>query len=101
MTLLGNRFLAERVKNTTTKSEGGIHLPAIVLDDDNTGGPKEWLVLQVGPGRRNRDGTVVPLEFNPGDRVLYLSYTRGATKVDGTEQSILDADGVIAVIPKL
>lgn len=100
MTILGNRFLAERVKHTRTMSEGGIHLPPVVLDDLNTGGVKEWLVLQVGPGRRNRDGTQASLEFVPGDRVLFRSFSTGPVQVGDTNQYILDAEGVIAIIPQ-
>lgn len=99
MQILGNRFLAERVKSTTTTTAGGIYLPPIVLDDNNTGGPKEWLVLQVGPGRKYGD-VLVPLEFGPGDRVLAHSYTTGAKEYkDG--KFILEAEAVIAVVPKV
>lgn len=70
------------------------------MDDNNTGGPKEWLVIQCGPGRRNRDGSHCALEFVPGDRVLFRSFSTGPTQVRNTNQYILDAEGVIAVIPQ-
>lgn len=99
MKILGNRFLAERVKNERLHSAGGIYLPPIVLDDNNTGGPKEWRVIAVGPGRRNRDGTTVPVEFGPGDRVIFRSFTSGATEA-APGQFILEVEGVIAILPK-
>lgn len=101
ITILGNRFLAERVTHTkATTTEGGIYLPPVAMDDYNTGGPKEWLVLQVGPGRRNRDGSYIPVEFVPGDRVIFRSFSTGPVQVKETNQYVLDVDGVIAVIPQ-
>lgn len=97
MQILGNRFLATRVKRPTQTSST-IILPEIVQDDNNTGGPKEWLVLQVGPGKKIGD-VLVPLEFGPGDRVLAHSYTTGAKEYkDG--MFILEGEAVIAVIPR-
>lgn len=98
MQILGNRFLAERVKNEKATTDGGIYLPAVALDDNNTGGPKSWKVLQVGPGKRLKNGTWLPLEFGPGDVVIAHSYTTGATETkDG--KFILEADAVVVVIP--
>lgn len=97
MQILGNRFLAKRVKRPT-QTNSAIILPEIVQDDNNTGGPKEWEVLQVGPGKKYGD-VLVPLEFGPGDRVLAHSYTTGAKEYkDG--QFILEGEAVIAVIPR-
>lgn len=96
--LLGNRILATRIKRTAFPGST-IVLPQILHDDDNTGGPKEWRVLDVGPGRRNRDGDYLPVECRPGDRVICLSYTSGATDA-GEGRFILDADTIIAVFPE-
>jgi co-chaperonin GroES (HSP10) len=93
--LLGNRFLAQRVNPPTTR--GGIYLPEIVRDDLNTGGPKEWLVLAVGPGTRCK-GRMLPIEFGPGDRVICHSYTQGPVPMDDGS-AVLTADQVLCVIP--
>lgn len=70
-----------------------------MLDDNNTGGPKEYRVLQVGPGRRNRSGEPLPVEFTPGDRVICHSYTQGAVEVE-PGKFVMDAGMVIAILPK-
>lgn len=99
MRLLSNYILAERIKPTTALTDGGIYLPPIALDDLNTGGPKHFGVLAVGPGRRNRKGRVLPLECQPGDRVICESFTKGVIELkDGT--CILSDDMVLAVIPR-
>ncbi len=99
MKLLGNHILVERVKRPTALTNGGILLPPILLDDYNTGGPKEYRVLGVGPGRRNRKGVLNCVECSPGDRVICHSYTTGATTLDDGRMVITD-DMIIAVLPQ-
>ncbi len=99
MKLLSNHALVKRIKRPTAAAVGGlIMLPPILVDDYNTGGPKEYEVIAVGPGRRNRRGDTVPVEFSPGDRVICHSYTTGVTELDDGRMVITD-DMVIAVIP--
>ena len=96
--MLSDKIHAVRVKRTR-QTNSSIVLPDILLDDDNTGGPKEWEILAVGPGRRNREGTIIPCECSPGDRVICHSYNAGMTLLkDGT--AIITHDMIIAVIPK-
>lgn len=99
MQILGNRFVGERVKLETSHPDSAIILPQILQDDNNTGGPKEWRVLQVGPGRKAKDGTAMPIEFSAGDRVICHSYTTGAVCIE-PGKFIIEADMVIAVIPR-
>jgi len=98
MKLLGNHLLVQRVKRATATTTGGILLPPIALDDNNTGGHKEYRVLQVGPGRRNRKGILLPVECSPGDRVVCQSFTNGAAELSDGRMVITD-DMIIAVIP--
>lgn len=98
MIILGNKLLVERVKRPTASTTGSILLPPVAQDDFNTGGPKEYRVLQVGPGRRNRKGVLLPVECSPGDRVVCHSYTDGATVLDDGRLVITD-DMILAVIP--
>lgn len=98
MKLLNNHILVERVKRSSAVSRGGIRFPEICVDDFNTGGPKEFRVLAVGPGRRNRKGILFPVECSPGDRVICHSYTTGATEV-GDSKLVITDDMILAVIP--
>lgn len=95
-TPLGNRLLVRRVAPPTTR--GGIYLPESARDDANTGGPKEFLVLAVGPGRMNAKGVRIPIECRPGDRVVCHSYTSGPVPVNDTDH-IITEDQILAVIP--
>jgi len=42
-------------------------------------------VLAVGPGRRNREGEVVPPSVKEGDKVLLPEYGGSAVKLDSKE----------------
>lgn len=98
MKLLSNHLHVERVKQTQASYGGRITLPQIALDDINTGGPKEYRVLAVGPGRTNKKSVNFPIECEPGDKVICHSYTTGSTELpDGT--FIITDDQIIAVIP--
>jgi len=99
MKLLGNKILVERVKRPTANTTGSILLPPVALDDYNTGGPKEYRVLQVGPGRPNRKGVLLPIECAPGDRVICESFYTGAKELEDGRFIITD-DMIIAILPK-
>jgi len=93
--LLGNRVLVERINPPETR--GGIYLPESARDDNNIGGPKEYRVWMVGPGKTIK-GTVVPVECAVGDRVICHSYTSGPIEVE-PGYFVITADQIIAVIP--
>ena len=96
--LLGNRLLVRRLNRPT--SIGGIFIPETMRDDENIGGPKEYLVCGVGPGLTNRKGLLIPIPVNCGDRVICHSYFTGAIEIpDVPEMFIITADQVLAVIP--
>jgi chaperonin GroES len=97
--LLSNHILVERIKRSTVTTYGMIVLPPMCEDDANTGGPKEFGVVAVGPGKRNHKGVLIPMECQPGDKVIVQSYTHGGVEVEGGGFVITD-DMVLLVIPK-
>lgn len=64
MKLLGNTVLLEPLP-TAKKSSGGIFLCSRYQDDR-----MQWKVVAVGPGRRLKNGTMLPPECKPGDLCL-------------------------------
>lgn len=62
--LLGNRVHVRRMKSAL-KSDGGIHLTERYQDDR-----AQYLVLGTGPGRKLKNGTILPMEVKAGDYVL-------------------------------
>ena len=45
----------------------------------------EGVVLAVGPGRRNRDGDLIPTGVKEGDKVLLPEYGGSLVKLDNKE----------------
>jgi chaperonin GroES len=57
-------------------------------------------VIAVGPGARNRDGTLVPVPVSVGDRVLLPEYGGQAVKVDDDEVFLFRGDDILAKFEK-
>lgn len=94
---LHDRVLVRRA-DAAGVSKGGIIIP-----DGAKEKPAEGIVVSVGSGKRLEDGTLVPIDVKPGDRVLYLKYSGSEVKLpdeDG-EHMILRDDDILAVIDVL
>jgi chaperonin GroES len=61
----------------------------IVIPDTAKEKPQQGEVIAVGPGRRNEEGSIVPMEIAVGDRVLYAKYTGQEIKIENEELIVL------------
>jgi chaperonin GroES len=61
----------------------------IVIPDTAKEKPNQGEVIAVGPGRRDEDGKIVPMDVRVGDRVLYAKYTGQEIKVENEELIVL------------
>jgi chaperonin GroES len=87
---LSNRVLVKRSK--AEKSKGGIILPETAQEK-----PKEGEVVACGPGARDEDGKVHPMNVKLGDRVLFSSYA--GTEVKGNDEFlILSEEDILGVL---
>lgn len=94
--LTSDRLLVEPLPTVQTSK---IVLPDIAQDDANSGGPKLYRVLAIGPGKVNEQGVTIPMEIKAGDRVLAHSYTDGPTDLgDGTTRRIIRQTQVLLVL---
>ena len=89
---LADRILVTRVPEVE-KTRGGIIIP-----DSAKERPLEGKVIAVGSGKRLEDGTLVKLDVNVGDRLLFGKYAGTEIKVDGIEHIILREDEVLGII---
>lgn len=92
---LGNRVLIKRSKPQPTK--GGILLP-----DSAQEKPKEGVIVAVGPGELNDEGTRNPMNVKVGDRILFSSYA--GTEIKSTENEeeellIMKEEDILGVLP--
>ena len=89
---LYDRILVKRLEEQD-KTAGGLYIP-----DSAKEKPLEALVVAVGAGKVQEDGSLRKLEVKPGDKVLFSKYSGSDIKIDGTEHLILREDDVLAVI---
>lgn len=89
---LGNRIVAERIEEEQQIS-GGIIIPDSAKEKGQTA-----KVVATGPGTKNDDGTVVPLDVKAGETVLISKFAGNEISVDGTDFLILTEDEILGVI---
>jgi chaperonin GroES len=89
---LQDRVLIRRV-DPEAKTPGGIFIPDAVQEK-----PLEGEVVAVGPGARNKDGVLVPVNVKPGDRVLFGKWSGTEVKLDGVELIIMNEADVMGVL---
>lgn len=93
MRLFGELILVEPLPQKL-QSSGGILFAERYRDDR-----KQFKVLAVGPGRRLKNGSVIPLEIKPGDHVLAELYTDTRYEFEDGRK-IIDAKQCVAVWPQ-
>jgi chaperonin GroES len=89
---LYDRILIKRV-DEETKTAGGLFIPDTAKEK-----PQQGLVVAVGNGKLQEDGSVRKLEVKSGDKILFSKYSGNEIKIDGTEHLILKEDDVLAVL---
>jgi chaperonin GroES len=89
---LQDRVLIRRVEQEA-KTSGGIIIPDTAQEK-----PQEGEVVAVGPGARDENGTLHPLDVKPGDRVLFGKWSGGEIKLDGEDFLILKESDIMGVI---
>ncbi len=86
---LGDRVLVKRMKSEE-KTDSGIIIPDAAKEKAQTG-----TILAVGPGRRDTNGTVIPLEVKAGDVVYFSKYSGNEA---GDEYLIIREDEILCVV---
>jgi chaperonin GroES len=89
---LHDRILVQRVEGET-KSKGGLILPGSAQEK-----PSEGIVLAVGTGRVDKEGSVTPLIVKVGDRVVFGRYGGTEIKVDGQDRLVLREEDIYGIV---
>ena len=58
----------------------------------------EGKVLAVGPGTRNEQGQLVPLDVKEGDRILFGKWSGTEVKLDAEELLIMKESDIMGVV---
>src|SRR3984893_5363889 len=90
---LYDRIVVKRVETEAEKTHGGLYIP-----DSAKEKPQEGEVVSVGKGKRLEDGKIVPLDVQPGDRILFGKYSGSEIKLDGEDYMIMREDEVLGIL---
>src|SRR5262250_496865 len=89
---LYDRIVVKRIEEKETM-QGGLYIP-----DSAKEKPQEGEVVAVGKGKRMEDGKVIPLDVQPGDRILFGKYSGSDIKIDNEEYMIMREDEVLGIL---
>ena len=89
---LQDRVLIRRL-DSEEKTAGGIIIPDTAKEK-----PMEGVVVAVGPGARDEDGKLHPLDVKAGDRVLFGKWSGTEVKVAGEDLLIMKESDILGVI---
>ena len=92
VTPLYDRVLLKRLEEQEVK-KGGIIIPDTAKEK-----PQEAQVIEVGRGRVNDDGKVVPLEVKKGDKVLIGKFSGSEVMINDVEHVIVREEEILAKI---
>ena len=89
---LHDRVVIERV-DAEAKTAGGIIIPDTAQEK-----PQEGRVIAVGPGGRDENGKLIPIELKAGDRILFGKWSGTEVKIDGIDYLIMKESDVMGVL---
>ena len=88
---LADRVLVQPSEAETTTSSG------IIIPDTAKEKPQEGEVMAVGPGSKNENGKVSPMDVKVGDIVLFGKWSGTEVKIDGKEYSIMKESDIMGI----
>ncbi|MFM9843498.1 MAG: co-chaperone GroES [Dongiaceae bacterium] len=89
---LHDRVVVRRIEQQD-KTSGGIIIPDTAKEK-----PMEGEIIAVGPGGRDENGKLVPIDVKPGDRILFGKWSGTEVKIGGEELLIMKESDIMGVI---
>ena len=81
-----------KVLDSEEKTAGGIIIPDTAKEK-----PQEGEVVAIGPGIKNDQGKLSPLDVKVGDIVLFGKWSGTDVKIDGKEYSIMKEADIMGI----
>jgi chaperonin GroES len=91
---LHDRVLVRRI-DAEEKTAGGIIIPDTAKEK-----PQEGEIVSAGPGARNEQGQLIPIDVQPGNRVLFAKWSGTEVKIDGEDYLIMKESDLLGVVEK-
>jgi chaperonin GroES len=89
---LHDRVVVRRI-DAEEKTAGGIIIPDTAKEK-----PQQGEVVAVGPGARDDQGRLTPLDVKVGDTVLFGKWSGTEVKIDGEELLIMKESDLMGVL---
>ena len=89
---LHDRVVVRRL-DAEEKTAGGIIIPDTAKEK-----PQQGEVVAVGPGARDDNGKLQPLDVQVGDRVLFGKWSGTEVKIDGQDLLIMKESDIMGVV---
>ena len=89
---LHDRVVVRRIA-AEEKTKGGIIIPDTAQEK-----PQEGEVIAVGPGGRDENGKLIPIDLKPGNRVLFGKWSGTEVKLDGKDLLIMKESDILGVV---
>ena len=89
---LGDRVIVKPLSEEDNKTPSGIYIPDTAKEK-----PQEGEVVAVGPGAKNENGKVSPMDVKIGDIVLFGKWSGTDVKIDGKEYSIMKESDIMGI----
>lgn len=89
---LADRVIVEPMEEEEVTSSG------IVLPETAKEKPQKGTLIAVGPGKKDEQGKVIPMDVKVGDVVLYAKYAGTEVKLDGGRRVLVLREGDILAI---
>ena len=89
---LHDRVVVRRIEEDM-KTTGGIIIPDTAKEK-----PMQGEVIAIGPGARDENGKIIPLDLRNGDKVLFGKWSGTEVKIDGDELLFMKESDILGVI---
>jgi chaperonin GroES len=89
---LHDRVVVKRI-DAEEKSSGGIIIPDTAKEK-----PSQGEIVAVGPGGRDENGKLIPIELRAGERVLFGKWSGTEVVLEGKELLIMKESDIMGVI---
>jgi chaperonin GroES len=89
---LHDRVVVERI-DAEAMTAGGIIIPDTAKEK-----PQQGKIVSVGPGGRDDHGTLIPIDIEIGDRVLFGKWSGTEVKIEGVEYLIMKESDIMGVL---
>jgi chaperonin GroES len=89
---LHDRVVVKRV-DAEEKTKGGIIIPDTAKEK-----PQQGEIVAVGPGGRDEDGKLIPIDVKAGDKVLFGKWSGTEVVLEGEDLLIMKESDIMGIL---